>query len=67
MVYYDDAFYEKFTIRSLTRIVAIMAVVAEQYSETSFKTRLQITLRGVKYAKGYNWGQQNWNENYPFR
>ena len=44
-----------------------MAVVAEQYSETSFKTRLQITLRGVEYAKGYNWGLQNWNENYPFR
>ena len=44
-----------------------MAVVAEQYSETSFETRLQITLRGVRYAKGYNWGLQNWNENYPFR
>ena len=67
MVYYDDAFYAKFGSRSFTRIAAIMAVVAEQYSETSFRTKLEVTMRGVEYAKGFNWGIQTWNNNFPYR
>jgi len=57
VVYYDDAFYQKFNYRSQTRIQAIMALVAEQYSETSFKTKIDISLRDIKYARGDSWNR----------
>ena len=49
-VYYDDAFYQKFGTRFFTRIAATMALVAEQYSEHSFKARLEMTMKSVKHA-----------------
>ena len=67
VVFYDDPFRDKFGIRSFTRISSIMALVAEQYSEASFKTKLQITLVHVKHIKGQNWGALKWNERYPNR
>ena len=67
VVYYDDAFYGKFGPRCFTRIAAIIALVSEQYSETSFKTRLEITMRSVKHVKGHNWGILIWNQKYTYR
>ena len=65
-VYYDDAFYNKFGSRSFTRIAAIIALVAEQYSEVSFKTRLELTMRTVEYSKGHNWEILTWNQNHNY-
>ena len=67
VVFYDDPFRDKFGDRSFTRISSIMALVAEQYSEASFKTKLQITLTQVKHIVGQNWGALEWNERYPNR
>ena len=67
VVFYDDAFRAKFGERAFTRISSIMALVAEQYSESSFKTKLQITLTQVNHIVGQNWGALEWNERYPNR
>lgn len=72
VVYCDDAFYTKFNHEwygntAETRIYAIMALVAEQYLESSFQTKLYVNTVAVKYAKGYNWMNQNWQQNYPNR
>ena len=67
VVFYDDPFRDKFGDRSFTRISSIMALVAEQYSEASFKTKLQITLTQVKHIVGQNWGALEWNKRYPNR
>ena len=67
VVFYDDPFRDKFGERAFTRISSIMALVAEQYSEASFKTKLQITLTQVKHIVGQNWGALEWNKRYPNR
>ena len=63
-MYYDDAFLRRFSSRAQTRIAAIMALVDEQYSERSFKTKLEVTTRDIQYAQGYNWGTQVWAVSY---
>ena len=56
VVYYDDAFHERFGTTTKTRAAAIMALVEEQYSESSFKTKLNLVTKDIKHAQGYNWG-----------
>ena len=67
MVYYDEAFYQRFGARSRTRAAVIMALAAEQYLEPSFKTRLEISVKDMVRAAGYNWANFSWETNNDFR
>ena len=60
MVYYDDSFQERFGANAITRIMAIMALVDEQFSENSFQTKLEVVTKDIQQAIGYNWGTFNW-------
>ena len=60
-VFYDDLFHQQFPSTAKTRISAMMALIDEVYSESSFKTKLDVNTKVIKHAKGKNWGIKIWD------
>ena len=61
-VYYDDMFDEEFGSAAVTRIVAIMAIVDEMYSEKdTLQTELEVNTIAIEHASGENWGTKSWS------
>ena len=60
MVFYDDAWKERFGSRAVKRLGAIMALVDEIYSEKdTLKTELDVNVVGIEHAKGERWAGKN--------
>ena len=61
MVFYDDAWKERFGKRAVKRLGAIMALVDEIYSEKdTLKTELDVNVVGIEHAKGERWAGKKW-------
>ena len=65
VVYYDDAFHQRFSSNVNIRITAIMDLVDEQFSESSFKTKLNVITKDIQHAAGYNWEELEWQNQCP--
>jgi len=57
-VYYDEVWKAEFGAEANARVDAIMALVDEQYSESTFATNVDVEVVAVEYAQGQNWNRQ---------